>query len=121
MGEALTAAKDDPETSSEHISRCMRAHRAMAGHHEAIAEAHRDLDESHQDMADAHNALGRSIDGAMRCMRSVVAGSTTAAESTDGDSKTIQTSAGTQESDGSVSGRSLTRKERVEALAAVKH
>jgi hypothetical protein len=99
VGEALTAAKDEPEKAPAHIARALKAHKAVDGHLGDLAEAHTDATDRSQDVGDAHNGIGRSVKSAQRCMRSVVEGSTPGGE--DSDSKEVQTSGGTEEDTGS--------------------
>jgi HK97 family phage prohead protease len=120
LGEALQDVKNDPAKATEHVARCMRAHKAVAAQHQVLSDAHQEIDGAQQDAGDSHNAMGRSIKGAQQCVRSVVEGSTTSAENEDGDSKDVQTSAGTGESGGSSNdrnhGAARTRAERIAAL-----
>lgn len=119
LGEHLEAAQTEPdkEKATEHVARAVRAHRALGGHHEAVGNAHAEIADGHEDSKDSHAALGRSLDGAERCVRSVVEGAAPGSE--DGDSKEIQTSAGTAESTGSSGGRALSLKQRQRDLAAL--
>lgn len=105
LGEALAAAKDEPEKSAEHVSRALKAHRALGGHHESMADVHANMNDAHQDMADSHAAMGRSMKSLHRCVRAVVESSAPGGE----ESKEVQTSTGTDESTGSEGARRVDR------------
>jgi len=114
--DALAAAKKEPEKAAEHVARAAKANKAAVGHLEDASDAAANLADSHADAGDSHAAIARSVKSAQRCMRSVVEGSTPGAE--DGDSKDVQTSAGTAESTGSEGSRNRDfRRRQAELLA----
>lgn len=110
LGEALDGVKNEPEKATEHVARCMRAHKAIGKALSEASDQEHDLADAHGDAVDAHAAIGRHLKSAQRCVRSVVEGSTTSAEGEDGDSKNVQTSAGTGESGGSSNDRAYRRR-----------
>jgi hypothetical protein len=99
VGEALTAAKDEPEKASTHVASAIKAQRALDSHLEELDSTIDDVDDRSQDVGDAHNGIARSVKSAQRCMRSVVEGSTPGGE--DSDNKDVQTSGGTKDDKGS--------------------
>lgn len=109
-GEALDAAKKEPNKADEHLKRAAKANKALGGHLDDATAASSDFKDRHADVGDAHAAIGRSIKSAQRCVRAVVEGSTPGAE--DGDTKEVQTSAGTGESEGSKGDRSYDYRRR---------
>lgn len=122
LGEALKDAKKEPEKATEHVARAMKAHKALGGAIGDMSEQASSMKDTHADAADAHEAVGRHLKAAQRCMRSVTEGATTAAADKDGDSQDVQTSAGTEESEGSKNARSFdldSRKRDLESLAGV--
>jgi HK97 family phage prohead protease len=122
LGEALHAVKNEPEKATEHVARAFKAHKAVGSQLDDMGEAATDMKDRHQDLGDSHEALGRCVRSAQRCVRGVVEGASPAAEGEDGDSKNVQTSAGTEDSGGSKNDRSLDRKRRkrdLEALAGI--
>jgi HK97 family phage prohead protease len=122
LGEALQDAKKEPEKATEHVTRALKAHKALGGAIGDMSDQASSMKDTHADAGDAHEAVGRHLKAAQRCMRSVVEGATTGAENKDGDSTDVQTSAGTEESDGSKNARSLdltNRKRDLESLAGI--
>lgn len=120
LGDALQTVKDEPEKATEHVARAIKAHKALGGALGDMSSQATDMKDRHQDLGDSHAALGRCIKSAQRCVRGVVEGSTPGAE--DGDSKEVQTSSGTSESEGSKGDRSLSfRKRQADLLALVSH
>lgn len=109
--EALEAAKKEPEKADEHLARAAKANKAVGGHLADMAESQASAADRHADLADSNQAIGRSVKSAQRCMRSVVDGSS---PGEDGDSKEVQTSAGTEESGGSSNDRSAMRQRRAD-------
>jgi HK97 family phage prohead protease len=120
LGEALHAVKNEPEKATEHVARALKQHKAIGGQLEDQAEDVADMKDRHQDLGDSHEAMGRCMRSAIRCVRGVVEGATPGAE--DGDSKDVQTSAGTGETEGSKNDRSASlvrRKRDLDALVEV--
>ena len=118
LGEALEAVTNEPAKATEHVARALKLHGAIEGHHEDVAEAYEGAVDRHQDAGDAYSSLGRSIRAAQRSVRAVVEGSTPSDD--DSDSKEVQTAAGTEESDGSASGRSHRQRQKdIQELAAI--
>lgn len=119
LGEALHAIKNEPEKATEHVARALKQHKAIGAQLDDMAASAADAKDRQQDAGDSHDALGRCLKSATRCVRGVVDGATP--DSEDGDSKEVQTSAGTGESGGSKDERSLDLKRRsmdLEALVA---
>lgn len=120
LGEALQTVKNEPEKATEHVARAIKAHKALGGAIGDMSDTSATMKDSHADATDAHAAIGRYVKSAQRCVRGVVEGSTPGAE--DGDSKDVQTSAGTGESDGSKGDRSLDfRKRQADLLNLAAH
>lgn len=120
LGEALQTVKNEPEKATEHVARAIKAHKALGGAIGDMSDASAAMKDSHADAADAHAAIGRYVKSAQRCVRGVVEGSTPGAE--DGDSKDVQTSSGTAESEGSKGDRSVAfRKRQADLLALAAH
>lgn len=113
LGEALAAAKGEPEKAVEHVARALKSHKAVSSAHEDIAEAHSNLMDRHQDAGDASEAVARCLNGAQRCVRSVVEGATPGAE--DGDVHKVQSSKGTEDAEGSKTGRNSPEYQRRQA------
>lgn len=105
LGEALHAVKNEPEKATEHVARALKQHKAMGTQLDNMVDESSNLKDRHADLGDAHEALGRCVRSAQRCVRGVVEGASPGAE--DGDSKNVQTSAGTGESEGSSNDRSF--------------
>ena len=119
LGEALQDAKKEPEKSTEHVARALKAHKALGGAIGDMSDQTASMKDTHADAGDASEAVGRHLKAAQRCVRSVVEGASTSAENEDGDSKDVQTSAGTAESGGSKNDRSVNltnRKRDLESL-----
>lgn len=98
-GAALEAAQQahkdgDHEGAQEHVATALKHHRATAKQHEAVGQAHEELGDAHGDAQDEATAMGRSIDGAERCMRAMEERSTTGAEDDEDDTQQSQTSDG---------------------------
>jgi HK97 family phage prohead protease len=98
LGDALAQAAANPDEADGHIKRAMTHHRALGRNLDAV-EANQDtLGLAHGDATDAVNASGRCMRAAARCVRAV-------SDASDTDTKDIQTSDGTDESEGSANGR----------------
>jgi HK97 family phage prohead protease len=112
MGEALAAANAAPDEAPKHIARAMRHHRAIAGALDGMEQAHQAAADGLDEGQAAAGVASRAVGMARRCVRSVLG--------EDADSKEIQTSDGTDESDGSANGRAMSaeqRRRRIRLLA----
>lgn len=82
-------------------------HKAMGKHLDKASGHHDEAEDAHGDAEDAHSSTERAMKRAATAVRSLVDGAAEDAETTDGDSKNVQTSAGTGESKGSSNNRSM--------------
>ena len=110
IGEGMRAASEMamPAEVKDHLDRCMRAHAALQRGLETMAGHLTGAGDEHEGIAHAHLGIHRCIRSAERCVRSVTGaapGNEPAPAVGGGDNQTIQTSAGTGESEGSTNGR----------------
>lgn len=105
LGDALTSAKSEPDKAPEHVKRALKAHKALGGALGDISDTTTAAKDTQADATDSNAAVARHVGAAQRCIRSVVEGSEAKAEDEDGDVSDVQTSSGTDESEGTKNGR----------------
>lgn len=72
LGDALAAAKDNPDQAAQHVGKAIRHHHALGKQLDGIGEQHEAAADAHADAADATGAACRSIRGAQRCVRAIL-------------------------------------------------
>jgi HK97 family phage prohead protease len=99
LSDALTAVHNQAPTTD--TARAVERCRALGTHLDTMESNCDNMADRHEDAGDSHRALGRSVRAGQRCLRAVLDGSNTSAETSNGDSRLIQKSDGISEDEGS--------------------